>query len=123
MERNHSRVKSFHFAFSGLNHALYTQKNFQIQVLIAFLVLALAWVLDFSRWEWIILVILIGLVLTAELLNTVIEVVVDLAVKEQMLPDAKVAKDVAAASVLLMSFVSVFGGILLFWPHLSFLFE
>lgn len=122
MERNHNRIKSFHFALSGLNHAFYTQRNFQIQLIIAFLVMLFAWLLDFSRWEWIILVILIGLVLTAELLNTVIEVVVDLAVKEQLLPDAKVAKDVAAASVLLMSFVSVFGGILLFWPHIKDLF-
>src|SRR3989337_1836987 len=120
MERGHSRIKSFHFAFSGLNHALYTQKNLQIQIFVAFLVLVFAWLLDFSRWEWIILVLLIGLVLTAELLNTVVEVVVDLAVKEQLLPDAKVAKDDAAASVLLMSFVSVFCGALLFWPHLSF---
>ena len=122
MEKNTSRIKSFHFAVSGLNHAFYSQKNFQIQVAVGLVVILLAWLFGFSRWEWVVLVILIGLVLTAELLNTVIEVVIDLAVKEQLLPEAKIAKDVAAASVLLMSFVSVVGGLLLFWPHLQKLF-
>lgn len=122
MLKKQSRIMSFHFAVSGLNHAFYTQKNFQIQALVGLLVLLLAWFFEFSRWEWIILVILIGLVLTAELLNTVVEVVVDLSVKEQMLPDAKIAKDVAAASVLLMSFVAFVGGCLLFWPHFERLF-
>lgn len=119
MEKTRSRIKSFHFAFSGLNHAFYTQKNFQIQLLIGVLVLFFAFLFGFSRWEWIVLIIAIGLVLTAELLNTVIEVVIDLAVKEKLLPEARIAKDVAAASVLLMSFVSILVGVLLFWPHLA----
>ncbi len=117
MERNHNRIKSFHFAASGLSHAFYTQVNFQIQLAIGVVTIFLGLLFGFSRWEWIILVILIGLVLTAELLNTVIEVVVDLAVKEAMLPEAKVAKDVAADSVLLMSFIAFVGCVVLFWPH------
>lgn len=121
MEKNTGRVKSFHFAFSGLGHAFLTQKNFQIQVVVGFLVLLLALIFEFARWEWIVLLILIGLVLTTELLNTVVEVVVDLAVAEKLLPEAKIAKDVAAASVLLMSFVSIIVGSLLFWPHFKLL--
>lgn len=121
MTKNKSRLKSFHFAFSGLNHAFYTQANFQIQVTIALTAVLLAFLFDFSRGEWIILILTIGLVLAAELINTVVEVVVDLAVKEELLPEAKIAKDVAAASVLLMSFVSIVVGLLLFWPHIRLL--
>lgn len=123
MEKNHSRIKSFHFAFSGLSHAFFNGKNFQIQLAVGLSVVALAIIFGFSRWEWIILVLVIGLVLTAELLNTVIEVVVDLAVKEKMLPEAKIAKDVAAASVLLLSGIAAVVGLLLFWPHFQILFQ
>lgn len=113
-----SRIKSFQFASSGLKHAVFTQTNFQIQLSITTVVLILAWVMRFNRYEWLILIITIGLVLTAELLNTVIEIVVDLAVKEKLLPEAKVAKDVSAAAVLLISIVSVLVGLILFLPHI-----
>jgi diacylglycerol kinase len=122
MERSKNRLNSFHFAVSGLNHAFYTQKNFQIQLGVLVIVFLLAWFFEFTRAEWILLIITSGLVLTAELLNTVIEVVVDLAVKEELIPEAKIAKDVAAASVLLMSAVAALVGALLFWPHLKELF-
>ncbi len=113
-----NRVKSFQVASSGLKHAATTQINFQIQIVVGLLVLLAAWYLNFSRIEWLVLIITIGLVLTAELLNTVIEVVVDLAVKEQLLPEAKIAKDVSAAAVLLISTVAFVVGLILFLPHL-----
>ena len=101
-----------------MKHAFYTQTNFQIQLTCAIVVLSLAFVFRFNRFEWLILIITVGLVLVAELLNTVVEVVVDLAVQEKLLPEAKIAKDVSAAAVLLMSLVSIVVGIILFWPHL-----
>ncbi len=116
--QNKSRIKSFKVAGSGLKHAILTQINFQIQLSIAIVVLILAASLNFTRFEWLILIITIGLVLVAELLNTVVEVVVDLAVQEKLLPEAKIAKDVSAAAVLLMSIISVIVGFILFWPHL-----
>jgi diacylglycerol kinase len=118
-----SRAKSFSFAWSGFWHTLKTQPNFQIQFVIAILVVSGAFFFNFTSFEWISLIITIGLVLTAELLNTVIEVVIDLAVKEKLLPDAKLAKDVAAGAVLLMSIVSLLVGIILFWPHVAPLFS
>ena len=117
MTRN--RVKSFKFAFSGLLHTFSTQVNFQIQLFIGLIALLGAVYFKFSRFEWLILIITIALVLTAEILNTVVEVVVDLAVKERLLPDAKIAKDVAAAAVLLMSIFSVIVGLILFLPHIN----
>lgn len=118
---NHTRkrIDSFKFASAGLKHAFYSQPNFQIQLLLGLVAILLAIYFGFSRFEWLLLIITIGLVLTAELLNTVIEVVVDLAVKEKLLPEAKIAKDVSAAAVLLMSLVSVFVGLFLFIPYIS----
>ena len=115
---NPSRINSFKVAHQGLKHALVSQRSFQIQVAIGILVLLAAWILEFNRIEWHILVITVALVLTAELLNTVVEVVVDLAVREKLLPDAKLAKDVSAAAVLLLSILAVVVGLILFVPHL-----
>ena len=116
--RSRSRLESFRIAFAGLGHAITRQKNFQIQILIGIVVLLSAWFLRFSRLEWLVLILTIGLVLASELINTVVEVVVDLAVKEELLPDAKIAKDVSAAAVLLISLFSIIIGLILFLPHL-----
>lgn len=114
---NKTRIDSFKFASGGLRHALINQPNFQIQLVIGIVVVISAWLLHFSRIEWLILILTIGLVLASELINTVVEVVVDLAVKERLLPDAKIAKDVAAAAVLLTSIFAVILGLILFIPH------
>src|SRR3989344_4427641 len=116
--RNKRSFESFRIAFSGLAHAVSSQKNFQVQLFIGLVVLLVAWILDFCRFEWLVLIITVALVLAAELLNTVVEVVIDLAVKEKLLPDAKIAKDVSAAAVLLISAFSVVVGLILFLPHL-----
>lgn len=118
MNKDKSRIKSLRFATDGLKHAFTTQTNFQIQVVIGVLVFLLAFCFNFNRYEWLILILTVGFVLAGELLNTVVEVVIDLAVKEQLLPDAKIAKDVSAAAVLLISFVSILVGLVLFLPHI-----
>ena len=118
MKQTSSRIESFKYAGDGLKHAFYTQANFQIQLTCGIVVLVFAFVFKFNRFEWLILIITVGLVLIAELLNTVIEVVVDLAVQEKLITEAKIAKDVSAAAVLLTSIISVVVGIILFWPHL-----
>ncbi|OGY23459.1 MAG: hypothetical protein A2172_04525 [Candidatus Woykebacteria bacterium RBG_13_40_15] len=114
---NKNRIESFRLASGGLAHALLNQRNFQIQIVVGIIALIAACFLNFSRIEWLILILTVGLVLASELINTVVEVVVDIAVKEQLLPDAKLAKDVAAAAVLLTSVFAVIIGAILFIPH------
>jgi len=111
------QINSFRYAAQGLIHALKEERNFRIQVFFGILVIILAWVFNFTRFEWTILLLTISLVLTAELLNTVIELLVDLAVKEQFRPKAKIAKDVSAALVLLISIFAAVVGLVLFIPH------
>ena len=117
-ESDGKQINSFKYAFNGLYHALKKGRNFRIQAFVGLVVIFLAWLFSFTRFEWSILLIAISLVLTVELLNTVIELVVDLAVEEKILPKAKIAKDVAAASVLLISIFSAIVGLVLFIPHL-----
>ena len=74
-----------------------------------------------NKYEWAILVLTIGLVISCELVNTAIEAVVDL-VTEEYHPLAKVAKDTAAAAVLIFAFVAVIVGLIIFVPKILLLF-
>lgn len=108
--------KSFKFAFEGLAHALKTQRNFKVQLVLGLWTIILALSFGFNRIEWLFLLFSICLVLSAELANTVVEIVVDL-VTDKIHPKAKLAKDLSAGVVLLISiFVSIIG-LLLFLPH------
>lgn len=68
-----------------------------------------------NRIEWLILIITIVLVMGAEMVNTAIESVVDLASPE-IHPLAKKAKDIAAGAVLLFAIASVIIGFIIFVP-------
>lgn len=114
MPRN--RILSFKYAFEGIFTAFKHEPNFKIHVLIALIVLFLAWFLQVSRTDWIILIILIGLVFSIELTNTAIEEIVDSFVTSHH-PGAKKAKDVAAGAVLVSSITALIIGLLIFLPY------
>ncbi|GGB50155.1 diacylglycerol kinase family protein [Fictibacillus barbaricus] len=104
---------SFIFAFSGIVTTFKSEQNFRIHTMVSVIVIGLAIALDFSIERFIILLIVIGLVLSLELVNTAIEKTVDLITKEYH-PLAKKAKDAAAGAVLVFSIFAVIIGILLF---------
>ena len=108
---------SFKCAFAGLWYMLRTQRNARIHVTVAAAVVVMGLWLGVSETEWAILVLTIGVVLTAEALNTVAEAAVDLATMEYH-PLAKVAKDVAAGAVLLMAMAAAIVGFLILGPPL-----
>ncbi|HLD11774.1 MAG TPA: diacylglycerol kinase family protein [Patescibacteria group bacterium] len=116
-ERIKRHQVSFQNAFSGLWYALSTQPNFTIHFLAATLVLVFAYILRLSYIEIVLLVFTILFVLCAELINTALESMVDLITTEWK-QQAKVAKDVSAAMVLLTALGSILIGILIFGSHL-----
>lgn len=115
MESRHSLLKSFGFAFEGLRAAILRGRNFRIQLAIGTLAIILAAILKLDFAGWLDLVIIIILVLILELVNTSIEALVDL-VSPEIREKAKLAKDVAAATVLVASIGSIIIGVLLFLP-------
>jgi undecaprenol kinase len=110
-------VVSFKCALAGLSYAMRTQRNFRIHLAAAILVSLMAYWLKLPLTAWTLLILMIGLVLVVELLNTAIEVMVDL-VSPEYHPLAKNAKDLAAGAVLLVAIVSVIVGILILGPPL-----
>jgi diacylglycerol kinase len=117
--RNFSRGRlfSFRYAFSGLKYVLTTQRNAWIHAAITIGVILLGIVLHLPVVQWIILLLTIALVWTAEIFNTALEALVDL-VSPQPHPLAKIAKDVSAGAVLISAIASVAIGLLIFLPPL-----
>lgn len=80
-------------------------------------VLCFAWWWKVSNFEWLILIIAIGSVIGAEVMNTAIEIVVDM-VQPNFNPLAGMAKDVAAGAVLVTTIQAVAVGSIVFFPRL-----
>lgn len=108
---------SFTYPIKGLKYAYKNEQNLTFDVGMALIVLVLGFAFRIEVWEWAILVITVGLVLSLELVNTAIEAVVDL-VTEEYHPLAKVAKDTSAAAVFVFAIVAVVIGLIIFLPKI-----
>ena len=115
MVRRH--VISFKHALAGLGHAIRTQPNFIVHIIISLGVILLGLYLEVSEIESIILALVITLGLVIELINTSIESVVDLAT-DKWNHYAKIAKDVSAAAMLVYAFGASVIGLLIFIPKI-----
>lgn len=111
------RALSFKYAFEGIVTAFIDQPNLKFQVCIAALALAMGFYFGITESEWLVLVLVSGLVLTFELTNTAIEEIVD-SFTDQVHPAAKKAKDVAAAAVLMASATAAIIGLIIFVPYI-----
>ena len=111
------RIASFRFALAGCKYMLRHQKNTRIILAATLIVIPFALWLGISTDQWAILIVTIGGVWVAEFFNAALEAVVNLSTSE-IHPMARVAKDVAAAAVLITALVAVLIGLLLFGPLL-----
>jgi diacylglycerol kinase (ATP) len=111
------RLESFRYASAGWWYVLRTQHNAWIHAIFSVAVLLLAWWLRLSRQDFAILILTITVVWMAEFANTSLEALVDMTMPEPH-PLAKVAKDVAAAAVLVGAGGAVLVGFLILGPPL-----
>lgn len=110
-------TNSFKYAFEGIVQAYIGEQNLKIHSVIACLVIIFGFILKISYTEWLICLVLIGLVLMAEFFNTSIEYLVDL-VSPDIHPLAKATKDTASAGVLMIAIISAIIGLTIFVPKL-----
>ena len=115
MESKHSLIKSFRFAFNGLETAFKKGRNFRIQIFLGIAAIILGSIYKLNSFEWLSLILISASVLILELINTAIESIVNI-VSPEIRDEAKIAKDVSAASVLVASIAAVFIGIVIFIP-------
>lgn len=109
--------RSFYHAFEGIMYAFTHDQNLRIHFVAAIIVVILSIFFRVSGFEMGILGVMILLVLSAEMINSAIEKMVDLITLEHR-KEAKIAKDVAAGMVLLTAVGSIIVGVLIFVPHI-----
>ena len=101
----------------GISYVTKNEKNFKREIALSIIALILSYILKIDKIEFIIILTMICLVLTAEIINTAIERTVDLVTKEYH-ELARIAKDVSAGSVLVTSIFSLIIGIIIFIPKI-----
>lgn len=104
-------------ALHGLRLAFFSQRNFVIEVVIAFAALVLAFFLKFSATDFCIVILMITLVLVCELLNSAIEFTLDAVYKNNYSRLVEMAKDMSAGMVLLVAFSSAVLGCVLYGSY------
>ncbi len=111
------RLRSFIFAFNGLRFTVRSQQNFRIHLAATFVAVVAGIATHLCATEWCILILVVGLVISMEAMNTAIEQLVDL-VSPDYRKQAGIVKDVAAAAVLVTAVAAIIIGIILFLPKL-----
>ena len=116
--RSENRIDSFRHAFAGWATLIRETPNARIHLAVGLAAVSLGLWLGISRLEWAIIWAMIGLVFTAEFVNSALEATVDLASPE-LHPLAKSAKDMAAGGVLFAACAAVVVGLLILGPPLA----
>lgn len=111
------RLASFRYAFNGIRLLIQKEHNAWIHCFAAVGVITAGFVFGLSRMEWIAIVIVIGVVLAAEAVNSAIEALADL-VSPEYNEAIKRTKDLAAGAVLLLAFAAAVVGVLIFLPKI-----
>ncbi|MDO8621552.1 MAG: diacylglycerol kinase family protein [Candidatus Levybacteria bacterium] len=122
MLNHRSILQSFGYAFEGIFHALKDNQNLRIHFATGIIVIIASLILHVNPFEMGILGIMILLVISAEMVNSSIEEMVNLISVEHS-KEAKTAKDVAAGTVMLTAISSVMVGFLIFFPYVVRLFR
>lgn len=110
--------QSFRYALEGLVTAVKTERNINVMLLLGAITVVAGALVGLDPVSWCLIVICCGLVIFAELCNTAMETIVDLATQE-LHPLAKRAKDIAAASVYVLSITAVVVGCIVFLSALG----
>lgn len=117
MSKKGSITGSFGYATEGIMSAFKTEPNFRIHIIVGVISMIAAYILKFTKPEWIILIFNISLVLILELINTAIETIVNI-ISPNYSRRAKIIKDVSAGAVMIAAISAVVIGVILFLPKL-----
>lgn len=104
-------------AWTGVKAAYRAEQSFRIQLTVAGAVCVVGLIAGLSQTEWVLIVMAIGMVLSLELLNTMIEKTLDLLHPAQH-ERVKFIKDVSAAAVFISSLASIIVGLIVFIHYL-----
>ena len=111
-------LKSTNFAIEGILQGAKTQRHLRYHFFTAAFILVLSYVLGITRMEFIMISLAVILVISAEMLNSAVEAVVDI-LSPQYSEKARTAKDIAAGAVLITAFGAAVLGYIILFPYLK----
>lgn len=109
------RLESTNNALRGIVVFIKTTHNAWVHIFFAVLAIYLGFVLKISNIEWVLIILVIGLVILFEMINTAIEIDIDLT-SPNYHPYARDTKDVAAGAVSVAVFIAGVVGMLVYLP-------
>ena len=112
------RIKGIIIALSGMFFLLKNEDSIKVQSLFFLFFVFLGYYFQITKNEWIIHIILIGFILTAEALNTVAEKICDL-INPKYDDRIKLIKDISAGAVSFAVISSLIVLIIIYYPYIS----
>ncbi len=109
-------ARSFRYAFQGLWYLIQNEKSFRIHLVALVVVIGWAIYFNYSLIESAILLVLCGLVLLTEAINSGIEILLDIIYPEHN-GKSKIIKDLMAGAVLISALLAVVVGLIVSWHH------
>lgn len=112
-----ARIKSSTHAWRGIGIFIKTTHNAWVHIFVSLLAIYLGFILNISSNEWIFIVFAISIVFIAEMINTAIEIDINLTSPEYH-PYARDTKDVSAGAVLLSVLLAIIIALFIFAPKI-----
>jgi len=104
-------------AFRGLVYIFRYELSFRIQVIAAVIVFAAIFCFPLKNYERLVIILIVGLVLILEIINSLIERIIDL-LNPALGERARIIKDMMAGAVLISSIIALVVGFLIFVPYI-----
>jgi undecaprenol kinase len=105
------------YSLNGVKSYAEDGKSFIIYIFCSFLEIFLGFVFGVNGLEWILIIVILGIILAVELLNTAIEAACDAITKEYN-PFIKIAKDCGSGATFIIFIVAVILNIIIFLPKI-----
>ncbi len=110
-------LASYRYALRGMWLAFRYETNMAFHVAGALAVVVTNYLLEVTRTEWLITLMLIGVVWAAEIFNTAIERLADRVTRDQD-PLIGQAKDLSAGAVLIICIAAAICALIIYCPYL-----
>jgi len=120
--KNKNIIESLNNATEGFIYVLKTQRNMRIHFLLAIFVLIFGIYINLSKADLLFVFLAINFVLVCEMVNTCVELSIDL-VKNAFDPLARIIKDISAGAVFIAALNALIIGYIIFSNKISFRLE
>ena len=112
-----NRIQSIKYACKGAWLLIQREASIKVQVCIGIIITAIGFLCDLSPTEWILQTLTIGLIISIESINTVIEEIADF-IHPEYHPKIGLIKDLAAGAVFIFAVIAIIVGCIIYFPKI-----